>query len=110
MPSDIAPAPVRPVPGVRVRDECNSMAFVTPAVAMLRVPVPVIGPPVRPGPLPTLLTVPEPGKVWPTAKVKIPLLLIFKPVSAGEAVPWPKRRFSDPVAVAVLLPTGSAFN
>src|ERR1039458_6031090 len=38
------------------------MAFVTPPVAMLSVPVPVIGPPVRPAPLATLVTVPVPAE------------------------------------------------
>jgi hypothetical protein len=36
------------------------MALLTPAVAMLNVPEPVIGPPVNPVPLATLVTVPEP--------------------------------------------------
>jgi hypothetical protein len=40
---------------------------------------------------PTLFTVPAPvpGNVCPVAKVMSPLLLIFKPVSAGLAVPEP---------------------
>src|SRR5260370_18511671 len=38
-----------------------SIALVTPPLAMLNVPVPVIGPPVNPEPLPTLVTVPISG-------------------------------------------------
>jgi len=47
-------------PGDIVSDEFASMALLTPAVAMLNEPVPVIGPPVNPAPLPTLVTVPVP--------------------------------------------------
>ena len=36
------------------------MLLVTPPPAMLRLPLPVIGPPVNPEPLPTLVTVPAP--------------------------------------------------
>src|SRR6266853_2016340 len=58
----------------------------------------------------TLVTVPlpDPGKVWPLANVKSPLLLSFNPVSVGAAVPEPNSRLSVPDGVAVLLPTGSA--
>lgn len=60
LPSATAPPPVSPVPAVTVTDECCSMVLVTPALAMLNVPLVVIGPPVRPAPPPTLVTVPEP--------------------------------------------------
>src|SRR5262249_28667865 len=79
-----------------------------------RVPLPVTGEPVttksEAGALsPTLVTVPDPpGKTWPDAKVIWPLLAIFSPVSAGFAVPVPKRRFKVPLGVAVSLPDGSA--
>ena len=57
--------------------------------ARLNVPLPVIGPPVNPVPLPTLVTVPAPvpGKVCPVANVIWPLLARLRPVSAGELVP-----------------------
>src|SRR5579864_6036821 len=57
---------------------------------------------------PTLVTVPTPGKLWPEAKVICPLLAIFNPVSLIGFEPAPKSRFSDPLAFAVLLLTGSA--
>ncbi len=38
----------------------------------------VIGPPVKPAPLATLVTLPVPGKVWPATKVTAPVLLIWK--------------------------------
>ena len=60
LPRVIVPAPVSPVPGVRVSDGCCSIVLVTPAFAMLSVPLVVMGPPVRPAPLPTLVTVPVP--------------------------------------------------
>ena len=65
LPSVAVPPPVRPEPAVTVTDGLASMAFVTPPVAMLSVPLPVMGPPVSPAPLPTLVTVPvpTPGKV-----------------------------------------------
>jgi hypothetical protein len=37
------------------------MALVTPPVATLSVPLVVMGPPVKPAPLPTLVTVPPPA-------------------------------------------------
>ena len=48
----------------------------TTEVLMDRVPLCVMGPPVRPNPLPTLVTVPVPGKVWPATKVTFPVLLM----------------------------------
>jgi len=61
-----------------------------------RVPAPVTGDPLtvksEPGALnPTLVTdpAPAPGNVCPAAKVKMPLLLSFSPVSAGVVAPNP---------------------
>jgi hypothetical protein len=53
------------------------------------VPVVVMGPPVRPVPVATLVTVPEfvPGKVWPAAKVIRPLEPISNPLSAAGLPP-----------------------
>jgi hypothetical protein len=59
-PKVIAPGALIPVPEFSVILEFASMALVTPALAMLKVPLVVIGPPVRPAPLPTLVTVPVP--------------------------------------------------
>ena len=60
-PNATKPPPVRSVPAVTVNDGFASMALVTPAVAMLKVPLVVTGPPVSPAPLPTLVTVPVAG-------------------------------------------------
>ena len=49
-----------------------------------------------------------PGKVWPGAKVRTPLLLIFNPVSDGVALFDEYSKLSAPAADAVLLLTGSA--
>jgi hypothetical protein len=57
---------------------------------------------------PTLVTVPVPGKVWPVAKVIFPLLAMLSPVSVMGFEPAPKSRFSDPLGLALSLPTGSA--
>jgi hypothetical protein len=51
------PPPLKPVPAVTESDGLASMALVTPPVAILNVPLPVIGPPVKPAPLTTLVTV-----------------------------------------------------
>src|SRR5580658_326480 len=59
-PSATDPPPVSPLPALTVTDELCSMGLVTPALAILNVPLVVIGPPVRPAPLPTLVTVPVP--------------------------------------------------
>ena len=66
-------------------------SYGTTVVSMVSVPVFVIGPPVSPSPVATLVTVPSPvpGKVYPVAKVKMPLLLSFNPVSLGVLVPSP---------------------
>ncbi len=79
------------------------------------VPLPVTGDPLTVksadgADSPTLFTVPGPvpGNVCPTAKVKMPLLLIFSPVSAGALVPEPNSRFKVPDGLAVLFPAGSA--
>jgi len=71
----------------------------------------VIGPPVRPAPVATLVTVPlplPPGKVCPEAKVICPLLAIESPVSAGEVPFDPNRRFNVPEGDDVSFPAGSA--
>ena len=107
-PSGTRPPPVRPVPVLIVVDELASMGLLTPLVAMLNVPLVVIGPPVSPGPLPTLVTVPMPGKLCPVAKVIWPLLAMFNPVSVGVAPLAPNNRSSLPDGELVLLPTGSA--
>ena len=79
-PKETDPPPVKGLLAVTVRDGCASMPLVTPPVAMLSVPLWVIGPPVSPAPLPTLVTVPVPGKVWPDTNVTKPLLLTSKAV------------------------------
>jgi hypothetical protein len=86
------------------------MAFVTPAAGMLIVPLPVIGPPVNPAPVLTLVTVPlpVPGNVCPAAKLNTPLLPIDNPVSAGVVPPEPNNKFNVPVGLAVSFPAGSA--
>ncbi|MGO9270033.1 MAG: hypothetical protein ACLQOO_07245 [Terriglobia bacterium] len=48
----------KPGPGLISVEECCSIESVTPAGAMLSVPLAVIGPPVKPAPLATLDTVP----------------------------------------------------
>jgi hypothetical protein len=80
-----------------------------------RVPLPVTGePPTVKSELgalrPTLVTVPlpPPGNVWPEANVNTPLLLIFRPVSAGAPDPDAKSRLMAPDGFAVSLLTGSA--
>src|SRR5713101_4174575 len=55
-------------------------------VLMARLPLVVIGPPVRPNPLPTLVTVPAPGKVWPATNVTFPVLLTAKAVPETNSV------------------------
>src|SRR5450432_1454746 len=58
---------------------------------------------------PTLLTVPlvVPGKVWPDAKLIVPLLAIDNPVSDGDVLPKPNSRLSLPTGLAALFATGS---
>src|ERR1039458_5803755 len=86
------------------------MAFVTPAEGMLIVPLAVIGPPVRPAPVLTLVTVPPSalGKVWPGAKLMSPLLAIESPVSVGKFPFDPNSRFNEPEGLEELFPVGSA--
>src|SRR5580704_13527533 len=79
-PKETAPPPFSGLLAVTVKDECASIALVTPVLAMLNVPLCVIGPPVSPAPLATLVTVPVPGKVWPAMKVTLPVLLTSKVV------------------------------
>lgn len=59
---------------------------------------------------PTLFTEPVPGNVWPEAKVRMPVLLILKPVSDGAPVPCANSRFRVALEFAVLLLMGSACN
>src|SRR5437016_5082935 len=94
-PSATAPPPFRPEPAVTVNEGFWSIPLVTPPFAMLKLPAPVMGPPVNPAPLPTLVTDPPPvpGKVCPVANVIKPLLLMKRPVSAGAAPLDPNRRF-----------------
>src|ERR1035438_602410 len=68
-PKATVPPPDNPDPACTVTEELASMALVTPAEGMLIVPLDVIGPPVRPAPVPTLVTVPfpVPGKICPEA-------------------------------------------
>ncbi len=108
-PNATVPPPDRPVPVSTLSEEFASMVLVTPAAGMLIVPLVVIGPPVSPAPVPTLVTVPEPapGKVWPVAKERIPLLLTERPVSLIDPV-TPYSKFSVAEVLAVSLPTGSA--
>ncbi len=86
------------------------MLLVTPAAGILIVPVLVIGPPVSPAPVATLVTVPlpVPGKVCPEAKLTSPLLAIESPVSVGATPLDPNSRFNEPDGLAVLFPVGSA--
>src|SRR5271163_4525474 len=57
----------------------------------LRVGVPLVAPPLRPEPVAVVIPVmvPAPGNFCPVANVNCPVLAIFKPVSAGVAVPHP---------------------
>ena len=90
--------------------ELASMLLDTPPVGMLIVPLPVIGPPVRPAPVLTVVTVPlpVPGKVCPEAKLITPLLAMESPVSAGVLPFDPKSRFNVPDGFEELFPVGSA--
>jgi hypothetical protein len=112
-PNATVPPPDNPDPATTFTDEFASMAFVTPAAGMLIVPLEVIGPPVNPAPVATLVTVPlppAPGKVCPEANVKRPLLAMENPVSPG-AVPFePNSKFNELDAFAVLFAVGSAIH
>jgi hypothetical protein len=88
------------------------MEFVTPAEGMLIVPLPVIGPPVKPAPVATLVTVPlppplPPPKACPGAKVIRPLLAIESPVSVGVPPFDPNKRFNEPDGVDESFPVDS---
>lgn len=111
-PNATVPPPERPDPAVTVMELLASMAFVTPADGMLIMPLEVIGPPVNPAPVATLVTVPlpplPPPKVWPGAKVIRPLLAIESPVSVGLLPFDPNSRFRDPEGVNESLPVDSA--
>ena len=50
-----------------------------------------------------------PGNVWPDAKLMAPFAPIESPVGAGAPDPDPKSRFREPDGLALLLPTGSAY-
>src|ERR1039458_7988068 len=85
-PNATVPPPDNPGPAVTVTELLASMVLVTPLEGMLIVPLVVIGPPARPAPVLTPVTVPllVPGKVCPEAKLICPLLAMDKPVSVGE--------------------------
>src|ERR1700690_227244 len=107
------PPPDNPDPAVTVMEGLASMAFVTPAAGMLMVPLAVIGPPVKPAPVLTVVTVPlppplPPAKVCPGANVISPLLAIESPVSAGEFPLDPNNRLSEPEGLEESFPVGSA--
>jgi len=97
LPKATVPPPDNPAPAVIVTEGLASMVLVTPR-GNTDSAGPVIGPPVRPAPVATLVTVPlpVPGKVWPEAKLTSPVLAMENPVSAG-AVPFdPNSRFKEP--------------
>ena len=79
-------------------------------VSRFRVTLPPDPPPVRsvPAETPVMVPLPVPGNVCPEANVKMPVLLIFNPVSAGLLVPEPNSRFNVPEGLVVLFPEGSA--
>jgi hypothetical protein len=56
LPSAIVPPPLNRVPAVIVNDELAGIEFATPPFAMSRVPLLVIGPPVKPAPVLTAVT------------------------------------------------------
>ena len=85
-PRESAPPPVNPPAVLSVTELFCSMVLVTPALGIEIVPELVIGPPVSPAPVATLVTVPlpVPGKVWPAAKVMTPVRpAIDNPLLAG---------------------------
>jgi hypothetical protein len=111
-PNATVPPPDNPEPAFTVMEEFASIAFVTPADGILIVPLVVIGPPFRPAPVLTVVTVPfpppPPGKVCPGAKVRRPLLAIENPVSAGEVPFDPNSRFNEPEGFDESFAAGSA--
>ena len=107
LPRLMAPGTVNPpaVLAFSVTAEFCSMVLVTPALAMPRVPLPVIGPPASPAPLPTLVTVPVPAlaqahavpfhcSTWLVAQV------FSRPSASVPLVPPPV----SPLPVAVVTP------
>src|SRR5271155_1280656 len=106
-PIPAVPPPDNPDPATTLMEESASMLLLTPRAGMLMVPVLVIGPPVRPAPVLTLVTVPATGNVCPDAKVRIPFLAIDSPVSlTSPLTPYSKFRVA-PVFVESF-PVGSA--
>src|ERR1035438_8111036 len=106
-PSATVPPPDSPEPATTVTEEFASIAFVTPAAGILIVPLLVIGPPVRPAPVPTLVTVAVPGKVCPDAKVRIPFPATDSPVCL-KTPPVPYSKLSVAEVLAESFPTPSA--
>src|ERR1700674_2479470 len=109
-PNATVPPPDNPDPACTVMEGLPSMLLLTPAERILIVPLLVIGPPVRPAPVATLVTVPlpAPGKVCPEAKLTSPLLAMESPVSVGEVPFDPNSRFNELEGLEELFPVGSA--
>ena len=109
-PNATVPPPDNPDPASTVIEEFVSMLLVTPAAGILMVPLVVIGPPVRPAPVLTLVTVPPPPppKVCPGAKLINPLLAMESPVSVGELPADPNSKFNEPEGLDESFPVGSA--
>ena len=84
------------------RIEAQSSPLLTPQE---RVQLRALDPPTEITPPATTLKLPF--TVCPAANVVCPLLAMLK-ISVGEEVPGKYSRFSNPVAVAVSLPTGAA--
>src|SRR5712692_3492057 len=93
------PPPLKPEPVFKVTEGLASIALVTPVAAILMLPVLVMGPPVSPAPVFTLVTVPVPGNVCPTTKVITPLLPAILTVLAGSGFPplMPVMNWKPPV-------------
>ena len=89
-----------------------ALSWGTLVVSRFSVTFPDVPPPARSAPAvtPVMVPAPVPGKVCPLANVILPLLAICSPVSAGTLVPDPYSKLRAPLAVAVLLPTGSPLN
>src|SRR5271156_597183 len=106
-PNATLPPPDKPVPATMLTEESASMLFVTPPAGILIVPLLVIGPPVKPAPVLTLVTVPATGNVCPGAKVRIPFLAIDSPVSLTSPL-TPYSRFRVAPVFVESFPVGSA--
>src|SRR5580693_7401437 len=106
-PNATVPPPDNPDPATTLMEESASMLFVTPPAAILMVPLLVIGPPVRPAPVLTLVTVPPTGNVCPGAKVRIPFFAIESPVSLTSPL-TPYNRFRVAPVFVESFPVGSA--